>query len=139
MLDGWRNQHLSCGHQFARFESWIAQKLDGLPPHGTRPVEQVAAWHHLRRIRVKAAANDPTRGRMHAASRRPPRSPSSSAWLHETHVRTAATCTQQDIDAWLASGPTTRSLIMTFFVFAGKTDLNTGVTVQHRAARTQPL
>jgi hypothetical protein len=25
-------------------------------------------------------------------------------WLHETHQRTAATCTQQDIDAWLAFG-----------------------------------
>ena len=30
-------------------------------------------------------------------------------WLHSTHHRTAATCLQQDVDEWLASGPTTRS------------------------------
>jgi hypothetical protein len=35
-------------------------------------------------------------------------------WLHETYQRTAATCTQQDVDEWLATGPTTRSAIRSF-------------------------
>jgi hypothetical protein len=57
-------------------------------------------------------------------------------WLHETYQRTAATCTQQDVDEWLATGPTTRSAIRTFFVLAKKSGLNTQVTIQHRAAKT---
>lgn len=47
-----------------------------------------------------------------------------------------ATCTQQDVDEWLATGPTTRSAIRTFFVLAKKSRLNTKVTIQHRAAKT---
>lgn len=39
-------------------------------------------------------------------------------WLHETYQRTAATCTQPDIDEWLATDPTTRTAIRTFFVVA---------------------
>lgn len=54
-------------------------------------------------------------------------------WLHETYQRTA---TQQDVDEWLATGPTTRSAIRTFFVLAKKVRLNTQVTIQHRAAQT---
>jgi hypothetical protein len=59
-------------------------------------------------------------------------------WLHETYQRTAATCTQQDVDEWLATGPTTRTAIRTFFVVAKKARLNTAVTVQHRSAKTSP-
>ena len=32
-------------------------------------------------------------------------------WLHSTHHRTLASCLQQDVDEWLASGPTTRRKI----------------------------
>lgn len=59
-------------------------------------------------------------------------------WLHETYQRTAATCTQQDVDEWLATGPTTRSAIRTFFVLAKKSRLNTTVNIQHRSAKTSP-
>lgn len=54
------------------------------------------------------------------------------------HQRTAATCTQQDVDEWLATGPTTRTAIRTFFVVAKKARLNTAVTIQHRPAKTSP-
>jgi hypothetical protein len=39
-------------------------------------------------------------------------------WLCVTHHRTVVTCTQQDVDEYLASGPTTRHAIRTFFVWA---------------------
>lgn len=35
-------------------------------------------------------------------------------WLHETYQRTASTCTRQDVDEWLATGPTTRSAIIDY-------------------------
>src|SRR5690606_978181 len=39
---------------------------------------------------------------------------------------------------YLAAGPTTRHLIRTFFVFARKTRLNTGIEIGHRTPRTSP-
>lgn len=40
----------------ARFERWLSQKLDALPDDSTRTViERFAAWHHLNRIRKRAA------------------------------------------------------------------------------------
>lgn len=44
-----------------RFEQWIDAKLDGLPEEVRQPVQHFATWHHLRRIRAKAAAGAATR------------------------------------------------------------------------------
>jgi ectoine hydroxylase-related dioxygenase (phytanoyl-CoA dioxygenase family) len=41
-------------------------------------------------------------------------------------------------DEWLATGPTTRTAIRTFFVVAKKSRLNTHVSIQHRSAKTSP-
>jgi len=119
----------------ARFEAWITRKLDGLPDAVARPVEQFATWHHLRRIRAKVAAGTPARASVHSAKQEITETAKFLTWLYETHQRTAATCTQQDAIAWLAAGPTTRSSVRTFFVYAKHTRLNTAVTIQHRSAR----
>lgn len=121
-----------------RFEKWIDIKLDGLPDEVRQPVKHFATWHHLRRIRAKATAGASTRGPVHSAKQEITETVKFLVWLHETYQRTAATCTQQDVDEWLATGPTTRSAIRTFFVVAKKARLNTTVTVQHRSAKTSP-
>jgi hypothetical protein len=59
-------------------------------------------------------------------------------WLEDTHGRTAAECTQHDVDAYLTSGPTTRHLIRTFFIWAKSSKINTGVQIGFRQARTTP-
>lgn len=122
----------------AKFEDWIHDKLAPLPPQVAQPVEQFATWHHLNRIRQKSATGSLVRGPVHAAKQEITETVKFLVWLQETHHRTAASCTQLDIDAWLASGPTTRSLIRTFFVFARKTRINTRVHVPHRVARQSP-
>jgi hypothetical protein len=122
----------------ARFEQWIVTKLTGLPDEVRQPVQHFATWHHLRRIRVKAAAGAPTRGPVHSAKQEITEAIKFLVWLHNTYQRTAASCTQSDIDEWLATGPTTRTAIRTFFIVAKRTRLNTKVAVQHRAARTSP-
>ncbi|MDO5738534.1 MAG: hypothetical protein Q4P07_00120 [Ornithinimicrobium sp.] len=132
MLDGWRNQQLS------RNEQWIDAKLDGLPDEVRQPVQHFATWHHLRRIRAKAASGAATRGPVHSAKQEITETVKFLIWLHETYERTAATCTQQDVDEWLATGPTTRSAIRTFFVIAKRARLNTTVTIQHRTAKASP-
>lgn len=90
------------------------------------------------RIRVKAAAGAPTRGPVHSAKQEITEAIKFLVWLHNTYQRTAASCTQSDIDEWLATGPTTRTAIRTFFIVAKRTRLNTKVVVQHRAAHTSP-
>lgn len=103
-----------------------------------QPVHHFATWHHLRRIRDKAAVGAPTQAPIHSAKQEITETVKFLTWLHTTYGRTAVTCTQPDIDEWLASGPSTRQLIRTFFVVARKTRLDTTVTVEHRAARRSP-
>ena len=121
-----------------RFEQWITAKLDDLPDEVRQPVHHFATWHHLRRIRAKAAAGTSTRAPIHSAKQEITETIKFLTWLNTTYGRTAATCTQPDIDEWLATGPTTRTSIRTFFVVAARTRLNTAVTVGHRAARSSP-
>lgn len=121
-----------------RFEQWIDAKLDGLPDEVRQPVRHFATWHHLRRIRAKAAAGASTRGPVHSAKQEITETVKFLRGLHETYERTAETCTQQDIAEWLAHGPTTRTAIRTFFVVAKRAQINTTVTVQHRSAKTSP-
>lgn len=121
-----------------RFEQWIEAKLEGLPDEIGQPVRHFATWHHLRRIRAKAAAGASTRGPVHSAKQEITETVKFLLWLHETYARTAETCTQQDVDEWIASGLTTRSAIRTFFVVAKRAQLNTAVTVQHRSPKTSP-
>ena len=121
-----------------RFEQWIDAKLEGLPGEVAQPVRHFATWHHLRRIRAKAASGGSTRGPVHSAKQEITETVKFLLWLHETYGRTAETCTQQDVDEWLTSGPTTRSAIRTFFVVAKRTQLNSAVTIQHRSPKTSP-
>ncbi len=121
-----------------RFEAWINTKLEGLPNEVRQPVQHFATWHHLRRIRQKSAAGEPTRGPVHSAKQEITEAVKFLLWAHETHHRTAATCTQQDVDEWLAAGPTTRTLIRTFLVTAKKSRLNTKINTRRRTAKTSP-
>ncbi|WP_136611647.1 recombinase XerD [Sinomonas albida] len=122
----------------ARFEIWIEDKLRPLAPEVARPVEHFAKWHHLKRIRSTATPDAPARGPVHSAKQEITETAKFLQWLWDTHERTAATCTQQDVDEWRADGPTTRKQIRTFFVFARNTRLNTSVEVGHYTARTRP-
>jgi hypothetical protein len=122
----------------ARFETWIEDKLRPLAPEVARPVEHFAKWHHLKRIRSTSTPDAPARGPVHSAKQEITETVKFLQWLWDAHQRTAATCTQQDVDEWRASGPTTRKLIRTFFVFARKSRLNTSVEVAHYAPETRP-
>jgi len=59
-------------------------------------------------------------------------------WLYESHGRTVAECTQTDIDTWLAAGPSTRSAIGTFIVFAEETRLSNRLEVRRRLPQHSP-
>ena len=126
-----RDEHL------APFESWLASKLDAIAQPAVRaPIEQFATWHHLRRIRSNSVPGQSSDGSKRAAKQEITETIKFLTWLHSTHHRTAATFLQQDVDEYLASGPTTRHLIRTFFVWAKKNKINKSVQIGHRQAKT---
>lgn len=129
-----RDRHL------ANFQAWIEKKLDAITELSIRqPVEQFAKWHHLARIRGMSDDGKNTRGPAHASKQEITETIKFLTWLHETHAGTASSCTQQDIDEWLTTGPTTRHSIRTFFVWAREARMNTAVAIGFRQPKSVPL
>lgn len=127
-------------HYLALFERWLTSKLDDIDdPEVRRPIESFARWHHLRRIRSLSTDGKPTRGPVHSAKQEITETIKFLIWLKLTHGRTATSCVQADVDAWLADGPTTRHAIRTFFIWAVKNRTCTNITIGFRQAKTVPL
>ncbi|MBP2266198.1 hypothetical protein J3A64_004843 [Pseudarthrobacter sp. PvP004] len=122
----------------ARFERWIQDELPQLPAEVARPVEQFAKWHHLRRIRPMESPERNLHSQVHSAKQEIKETIKFLNWLWAVHERTAANCTQEDVDSWQASGPTTRRLIRTFLAFAQKTGTNTQVRVARPTSTNRP-
>jgi hypothetical protein len=122
----------------ARFETWIDDKLRDLPDEISKPVAQFATWHHLRRIRSITTPEKSAQAPVHSAKQEITETIKFLDWLWDTHQRTATSCTQQDIEAWLATGPTTRKAIRTFIVFIKNTGINHRVEMGHYIAKSRP-
>lgn len=125
----------------ARFQSWLASKLDAIcEPTVRAPVEQFATWHHLHRLRRISTSGQTSHGPTHSARQEINETIKFLNWLHETHQRTAATCLQQDIDEWVATGPTTRTKIRMFVAWTKKSRINTALSIDtHQAKSTRLL
>lgn len=123
--------------RLAHFEAWLKSKLDAITEKSVRhPIEQFATWHHLARVRKMSQSGKETRGPVHASKQDITETIKFLTWLYATHNRTASTCTQQDVEEWMATGPTTRHLIRTFFVWAKCTGVNRRISIGHRQPRT---
>ena len=121
----------------AYFERWIEDKLRAVSePEIAMPIRQFATWHHLRRINDLALAGTQTRGPVHAAKQEITEALKFLDWLRNEHGRNIASCTQQDVDLWVTTGPTTRHLIRTFIVWCKKMRVNRSITLGHRQAKT---
>lgn len=121
-----------------RFEHWIQDQLSQLPSEVARPAEQFAKWHHLRRIRPLESPERTLQSQVHSAKQEVRETIKFLSWLWTTHERTAANCTQEDVDTWQATGPTTRRLIRTFLKFAHKTRINTQIRVARPTTKQRP-
>ncbi|MCV7236009.1 gluzincin family metallopeptidase [Mycobacterium branderi] len=124
----------------ARFEVWLAAKLDTITEPAVRaPVEQFATWHHLRRLRGNSTPGQASERSMQSAKQQVTETIKLLTWLHDTHHRTAADCRQQDLDEWLASGPTTRHKTRAFFAWANKSKINTTVRFVNQQPKHVPM
>ena len=121
----------------AYFERWIEDKLHPVSdPEIATPIRQFATWHHLRRINDLALSGVSTRGPVHASKQDITEALKFLEWLRAEHGRTIANCTQQDVDLWVTTGPTTRHLIRTFIIWCKKMRVNRSITLGHRQAKT---
>lgn len=121
----------------AFFEKWIDGKLAPVAdPEISQPIKQFATWHHLRRINELQLDGRPTRGPVHASKQDITESLKFLQWLKAEHDRTIHNCTQQDVDQWIATGPTTRHTIRTFLVWCKKMRINRSVALGFREAKT---
>jgi len=119
----------------ARFESWLRKKLATVTEPVVRgPVEQFATWHHLRRLRRASVPGQNSDAAVRYAKQEITEAIKFLTWLHSAHSRTLATCLQQDVDEWRASGPTTRSKIRNLLAWAKKARLNKSVQITHQQA-----
>lgn len=128
-----RDEHL------AQFETWLAAKLDAIPsPIVRAPVQQFATWHHLRRLRDSSQPGQSSAASKRSAKQEITETIKFLTWLEQAHDRNAGDCTQQDVDEYLHSGPSTRYLIRTFIVWARQSSINKSVTVRRRITQNTP-
>lgn len=121
----------------AYFEKWIDDKLAAVSePEISRPIRQFATWHHLRRVNELALVGKPTRGPVHASKQDITEALKFLEWLRAEHGRTISNCTQQDVDQWVTTGPTTRHLIRTFLVWCKKMRINRTLALGFRQPKT---
>jgi hypothetical protein len=124
----------------ALFEAWLRKRLDSIgDPVVRRPIERFATWHHLERIRHKVRRGEHVTGSVHTAKQEITVVGGFLTWLSVEKHLTIGGCTQAAVDEWLSQGPTTRSSIRTFIVWAGSNRVGPKMTVEHRAARSTRL
>jgi hypothetical protein len=91
----------------AQFERWLVEELGSVTEPAVRAaVEQFARW-------IAEVIKFLT-------------------WLPSAHHRALASC-RQDVDEWLALGPTTRLKIRNLLAWAKKTRVNKSVLITHRS------
>ena len=122
----------------ARFENWLQQKLEPVTdPAILKPLERFAHWHHLRSIRRRSSPESSSQAATRNAKQEITVALDFLTWLSDTTERTLLDCDQGDIDTWLATGPSTRTVVRNFVIFAIAERLSSrNLTVPHRAARS---
>ncbi len=139
--------------RLAELERWAKQKTGRVEdPAERRIVRSFATWHHLRRLRrdserhhITAEQADHVQNEIRAAT-------GLITWLR-THGTSLGTCTQRDIDTWLASGTGTCYHARAFVTWAttrghahrlaipkrARSDLITQIEDDHRWALVRTL
>lgn len=93
--------------RLAELEQWVTDKTGQIAdPAERRAVRSFATWHHLRRLRGESARNHITAQQSEYVHNEVRAAITLVTWLRE-HGTSLASCTQREIDDWLAGGPGT--------------------------------
>lgn len=123
--------------RIAAFTRWTSGQLAGITdPEQRRLVERFARWHLLRGLRRHADAAPLPIGPYLRARQALTVTIDFLAWL-QARGHTLAECTQHDIDAWFAEGPSTREHAVRFLGWARRQRLLRGIDLP-RTRRDSP-
>lgn len=113
----------------AKLEVWITAQIDAITDSANRQtIEAFSTWWVLRRVRHRDTVNETTNTRW--ARKQIARAIEFLAFVHD-HQMTLATCTQADIDLWLA-GPPSRRGARDFVRWAHQRGLCTELVIANR-------
>lgn len=121
-----------------RFQSWLATKTGALPTEHGQLIEQYARWVHLNRMRQLETTGGLKQGTFLAAKQSTTMAIGFLDYL-KGRGHGPGDCTQSDVDAWLAGGPTTRSLARGFVRWASQRGHLPAVEFPYRTARSTPV
>lgn len=121
-----------------QFQGWLTRELPRHSPAAATHLQAFATWHHLRRMRHLADAGTLKPGTIATARQQVTVAGQLLTHLETTGIHTAQV-RQEHLDAWLASGPTTRYTARTFVVWAVRNGHLPTLTFPHRRNQTTPL
>jgi hypothetical protein len=122
-----RDEHL------ANLERWTAHTTAQISDPAERQiVRSFAAWHHLRRLRRQSGRHHITAGQAGHVRHQIRAAARLISWLRSTGT-TLATCTQRDIDTWLATGTTSCHHARAFVAWATTRGHTRGLDIPPRA------
>lgn len=102
----------------AALERWLDSSIVSVADAGERQLlRRFATWHYLRRLRQRSSSQPMTYGQATAVRGDFQAVLRLLAWLH-SQGRTLATARQSDLDAWLASGPSSYRNAHSFVAWA---------------------
>jgi integrase len=103
--------------QLARIERWVAQavSMHADDPEDKELLHRYAAWHLLRRLRQRNRGADTTYGQLDVTRQRVRAAIGLLSWLRDRGL-TLTSCSQPDLDAWLAGNDATRKAETGHFV-----------------------
>lgn len=114
----------------AKLEAWITTQVNTIADTADRhTVDAFSTWWVLRRVRRRAATTETTNAR--SARKQIARAVEFLTFLNG-HELTLATCTQTDVDLWLA-GPPSRRDARNFVRWAHRRRLCSNLEIAHRA------
>jgi integrase len=124
--------------EIERFEAWLQKKLVDTTPEQSRLIKQYARWVHVNRMQHLAQTGQLRRGTLLAARQSTSVALDFLRFLDEQNVDSTK-CSQADIDRWLSTGPTTRSLARGFVRWASQHGHIRLVDFPYRLAKTAPI
>lgn len=126
----------------ARFDQWIADKLDKLEsvsPNVRSPIERFARWHHQARLRGEVENSSNMNYATRSAKQEITEASKFLTWLWCDHGLAYAEANQAHVDEYLAEGPSTRRHLRNFVRYQTKNTAAVGLNVPRRYAETTPL
>ena len=121
-----------------RFAEWVTAKVATLSPADAVLIRQYATWVHLARMRTLDEAGTMRKGTFLSAKQSVTTAIDFVRHLR-SRGRTDTECAQADVDDWLLSGPTTRSLARGFVRWAIRHGHLDEVRFPYRVAKTAPM